>query len=1092
VLFTNRRLHLAIATLCLGGASKLAADREPELIVAKTLSPAGHADGETLFSELKPARTGLGDFQNNYSNPELWTRRWHEYLHGPIGTGVSVGDVNGDALADLYVVSKDETSRLFINQGGFRFSDGTAQAGLVDSPDPASGSSFADVDNDGDLDLYLCLVKAPNQLWINDGNGKFEEAAETWGVAASGGANMSAFSDYDLDGDLDLYLQNNLVQRGTAQLVQADRLFENVGGRFEEVSDRAGISGEATGHAAVWLDFNDDRYPDLYIANDYAYRDRLYRNNQDGTFTDVLDALLPAIPHSSMGFDFGDLNNDGLVDLWATDMETADRDKRMQTSLDLVISHANTKTGQAFQYEKNALLLQTHEGGFLDVAFLAGLARTEWTWAARLADLDCDGWIDAFSTNGMIRKLHYKDMGLKRMQMSGPNKMPRLFRNGEPLNERNYAYQNQRDLRFSDRSADWGLDKLGVSFGAAFGDLDGDGDLDIVVNNFQEPPSVYRNNEAESNRLTLRLVGTLSNRFGIGAKAVLKSGELAQTKRLFPNRGYISSDQPILHFGLGARTSVDELEIHWPSGIRQRLEDLPANAHYQITEAESGTPASEQAPPSLYRARSAELPAQAERRENFHNSFSAQPLLPFEQSRKGGAILSADVDQDGAQDLILSGAAGQSTAILGGTGKGDAFADITPFEIEDDFISEDTDLLLGDFDADGDLDLAVASGSVEFEAGDSAYADRIYTNQDGVLSRDWDQPFPAHPTRSLSAADYDGDGDLDLLALGDTRSGKYPHAYPTTLWTNQAGAFTATEEDRLALPAASAGFSDSKWADIDNDGDLDLVLAGEWGPPLLMTNKRGTLSPYPSAFDADRHSGLWSAVSIADLDGDGFQDIVLGNLGLNADYEASPESPLALWHTRDHSQEVQLMEVQEIDGLDWPLREKWLVERGFPITSGQSATNAEYAAKTVQDILSPAMLETMDRARVNELRSGVFWGSADGSFAFQALPPLAQAGRMIEILIVDADGDGSPDLVASLQPQFPDPWSGDVEDGLVGLILNRGNRTFEALLPKASGLEIKGSPRGLAWADLDGDGQHELLVTVSNGSPQLFEKSSNF
>jgi len=1071
-----------LLTFVLGGAV-LSVSGDP-LTSRPLAAPSGGATGTSLFKRISAEVAGLGDFSNRYLNPEMWSTRWADYMTGAAGTGVAIGDVNGDDRPDLFLVSKDETSRLYLNCGDFKFEDVTDQAGFTPAPGPASGVTFADVDNDGDLDLFRCFVNAPNQLWVNDGIGHFTEAAKAWGVDVVSGGNVAAFADYDRDGDLDLYLQNNHIATPSGPAMQADQFFVNTGSRFVDRTEEAGLLDRANGHAVTWWDYDDDGWLDLFIANDFAAPDRLFRNQGDGTFRDVLNDVLPLTPYSSMGSDFGDINNDGRWDLWATDMETPDRAKRHRTALDLVITHAQTSSGTAFQYEKNALLLQTSPGQFTDIAFLAGLARTEWTWAARLADLDNDGWLDALAVNGMIRQLNDKDMGARSLRMSGPHRMARIFRPGEPLRERNLAYRNRGDLTFEEMGARWGLDHMGISFGAAFSDLDGDGDLDLVVNNYDESPGIYRNDEALHQRITVALHGTQSNRFGVGAKVTVKTTDFSQTKMLQPTRGYLSSDQPILHFGLGEADQIDSLSVVWPNGTRQEFSALATAQHYTIKQP---NPAAEI--PStgrvdaLFSALEIDWPDEATRTEAATNEFAGQPLLPFRQSDLGGRVVAGDINGDGQVDLVLSGASGQAPLVLNARSRSKFESELS-LDLEDDFLSEDSDLALFDADGDGDLDLFVSSGGVELAADDAGYADRLYLNEEGEFLRDFDQAFPHSSSRTIAPGDFNADGDQDLLIVGGPIADHYPHSYPSTLWVNHDGSFQAAPH--LAPGLADQGRVDAaEWADLDRDGDLDLILLGEWNSPQIWRNAQSILKPDTDAVLPNHHRGLWTSLAVADLDADGRLDIVAGNLGLNSDYDAGP---LRLRFMDDRMVSSPLVETV-IDGdQEYPLRERWLLAKEFPIITRRVRTHASYGEKTFSELIPRA--EEFAAATIDEVRSGVFWQQSDGRFTFVPLPSFAQSGRAMDIAIVDGDGDGRRDIILSLQPHYPDPWSGNIERGHLTFLRNLGDRKFEAMLPGDSGLVMDGNPRGLTVTDLDADGHPVLIVARRDGTPIVFRLGS--
>lgn len=1048
---------------------------------------------DALFTELDAESVGVHEFENHYSGPEVWTKRWREYILGTIGVGITLGDINGDRLPDLFVASKDEESKLYRNLGGMRFQEINDEAGFVDSSDPASGCTFVDIDNDGDLDLYLCFVGGENQLWINDGTGKFTEEAAEWGVNKSNGCTMASFADYDRDGDLDFYLQNNMLNDFDDFRKLEDQLFENRGDHFIEVTVPAGISGAAHGHSAVWWDYDEDGWPDIYVANDFEDPDKLYRNNGDGTFTDVLSQVSPQSPYYSMGADFGDIDNDGYSDFWVADMAATSREHHLRTVGNHEHVYKNTSDGETHQYLKNSLLLKLATNHFAEIAYLAGLAATDWTWAARLIDLNNDGRLDAFATNGMLRSFHDGDLSARQGAFQSQDWMTVVFRNEPIMKERNLVFENEGDLMFRDRSSEWGLDKLGVSFGVAFGDLDLDGDLDLVVNNFKDKLSVFQNNDISGNRITINLIGTDSNSYGVGAKVKVSAGSLIQVKELALMRGYMSGDQPILHFGLSESERVDCLEVWWPSGNYQRFEALASNKHYEIVEtANENVEMSTANVTPLFEKAEFKFPATATRKEAYYSDFRKQPLLPFPESRFSGPMKLADLNKDGLNDLVLGGASGQETLVLINQGKR-SFGELLSLDFEDDFGSEDTAIELVDFDGDQDLDLLVSSGGVEMEEGDLFYQDRIYLNEgNGEFKREWNAFSAEVITGSSTAAwgDFDGDGDVDGFFGGGTIPNKYPYTYSSSLWRNDDGLLTRVDDDVAAGLADIMRVTSATWVDIDNDDDLDLLISIEWGSPQLWKNEGGVLVRCDSFIGTAEMSGLWSALAVDDLDGDGRPDIVLGNWGLNSEYKATEDEPKRLWYSSKSDPNVKLIETYLVDGMEWTREVRKRLAEVYPREMRKYRTYEEFAGKTFQHMFPNLESEGYRYSEVNQLMTGILWQTPTGGFFFEPLPSLAQSGRVMDILIEDFDRDGDNDILLALELPSPEPWTGRFEKGHLSLFLNKGENYFESVKPWDSGLIIDGSPREMVWGDLDSDKSPELIVRLSEGDPLVFSLSA--
>ncbi len=603
------RFRLPVVCLVIVGAVGVPVASAGEI----TSAPLAHRSGPrgtTMFTELDPAQTGVVT-ENNYADPEMWTSRDKEFALGAIGTGMAIGDYDGDGRPDLFVVSKTEACRLFRNLGNWKFQDVTEAAGLGGEPGWTDaikswigwggsdesrtwkqGASFADVDNDGRLDLYLCRFGAANRLFMNQGDGTFREEAAARGLALGDGSGVGAFCDYDRDGWLDVYIQTNLLDAAAHPNGQRDHLFHNNGdGTFTDATDRAGIAGETLAHSATWWDYDGDGWPDLYVANDFTPPDNLYRNNRDGTFTDVIDQVVPHMPYSAMGSDSGDVDNDGRIDFLAADMAatTHEKDQRGMASSREINAVSNRPTG-APQYPRNALYLNTGLGVMREAAELAGLAATDWTWAVRLEDLDNDGRLDAFFTNGMVREFQNADLRDEMVVAESMAESRRIVRSSPVLAESNLAFRNLGQLQFEDIGHAWGLDRSGVSFGAAFADLDGDGDLDLVFANYQGGVTLLRNDCDTGHRVTIALRGRVSNRYGIGSTVRIESASGVQVRSLIVVRGYLSSSEPIVHFGLGNDDRVRRVTVQWPSGCTQIFDDRDVDRHYTITEPSATSP----------------------------------------------------------------------------------------------------------------------------------------------------------------------------------------------------------------------------------------------------------------------------------------------------------------------------------------------------------------------------------------------------------------------------------------------------------------------------------------------------------------------
>ncbi|MEQ9325227.1 MAG: VCBS repeat-containing protein [Polyangiaceae bacterium] len=781
---------------------------------SKPLAEARGAEGP-LFRRLGEAELGF-----SFTN-ELKKENVKRYLEN--GSGLAIGDFDGDGKPDLYLVSLDGHNKLLRQTDRLRFEDVTAKAGVDGGDAWGSGASFVDVDGDGDLDLYVCNLGSANLLYVNQGDGTFVESAEKAGLAFAGASNLASFADYDRDGDLDAYLLTNrvfgvaesvdgeakigrkggkivvpdeykeeimIVEGRPTQAGQADHLYRNDGdGTFTDVSAEAGIAGYDMGLSVTWWDFDDDGWLDIYVGNDMKTPDHLYRNEGNGKFRDVLPSRVARTPWFSMGADTADVNNDGLMDLLVADMAATTHFKEKATMGDMGRDAWFLTAGHPRQFMRNALYVNTATSRLMEASYLAGISKTDWTWSVRFGDLDNDGLSDLFVTNGMARAVNDSDLNrqIAALQKEGKTKEAEaLAQTYPPQEEPNMAFKNRGDLTFEDVSVRWGLDLVGVSHGASLADLDRDGDLDIVVSNLNAPVAVYENQGTGGRRIGVELRSEGKNRFGIGAEVKVRTGDTWQSQRLLAARGYLSGAEPALTFGLGEATKVDELVVQWPNATVQRFEDLDAGKLYTVGE-QKGLPERKSpvydkpwlAPAGKARALT------HKHTELSYDDYAAEPLLPLQLSHHGPAVAWGDVDGDGVDDLFITGARDQAGALYLNR-KGRFLPSKGPWE--QDTAPEDVAALFFDADGDGDLDLYVGSGSNERKAGDEEYADRLYLGDGrGGFAEDAGA-LGAHrdSTGGVAAADFDRDGDLDLFVGARMVPGRYPETPPAAFSSTMA------------------------------------------------------------------------------------------------------------------------------------------------------------------------------------------------------------------------------------------------------------------------------------------------------------------
>lgn len=1081
------RIQPTLIALCLFEVSGLAnagVVSETEL-VAERRSGSG-------FYEVPASQSGVSHV-NEYRHPDRWTKLWHQYFLGTIGAGVAVGDVDGDGLADIFAAGKDSSNLLYLNRGSFRFSEEGETRGIKNYGKIGAGASMLDIENDGDLDIYVTYTGFPNELYINDGNGEFIEAATEWNLDISTGSNAPSFADYDRDGDLDLYLQCNFLTASGFAEGMPDLLFENRDGRFVDVTEVAGISGKGQGHIAVWWDFDEDGWPDLYIANDFEPADRLYRNNGDGTFSDVLPKRIVTSPYSAMGADFGDLNNDGSSELLVGEMATKDPVKHQRTVASIETKSMYAPRFSASQYMQNMLTVRIGKKQFTEISRMAGLSATDWTWAVRMADFDNDGLQDVFFSNGMIRAFHDGDLGVKSEKARTGWQRIGYFKAAPRYDERNLLYRNLGDFEFEEVGAEVGLGKLGVSFATALADFDLDGDLDLVVANMDEPLSLYENRYVSGESLSIELVGVDSNRFGIGSKLRLFTGGSVLSRELTLTRGYLSTDEPVVHFGLGEAADIDRLEIEWPNGAKQTVRGLSPGKRYVIQEEDTGASGLPVELP-VFVASDIGIPSVAKSWEEPFKLYPKQMLLPEDESRLGPPLLIADLDSDGALDIVLGGASGLETRLLWNTGGGEFVSEDYDL-FADHFDSEDVDLLFCDLDADGARELVASSGGIELDRGDRSYSDQAYAiGEDRTIRKAKlsGVAFGATATRKSVAIDYDGDGDLDLIQVGGSQVKAYPNHEENVVWENDGPGFKRDGQSSFSMAFARSGnTTDLLVVDWSGDGLLDLVQSVQWGAPIFWKMGEHGLELAAHAISASEYRGAWSSLSSGDFDGDGRVDIVVGNRGLNLRNIPSAKSPLVLFAPKDEGTENTYIDCFTHDGRLLPVESRILNSAQFPgLLETTTRSIEDYAKKDVYQIFTEKVLSRLARFEINETRSMVFYQEEDGRFAARSLPRWAQSGEVKDSLVCDYDEDGWEDIVLSLQPRAPRLWVDRPLKGHLILLRNMEGAGFRVLLPRESGLEVDGYPRHMAWADLDDDNSKELVLTMSGGELEIFSLNS--
>ena len=1026
----------------------------------------------------------------------------YEYLYN--GGGVAVGDINQDGLDDLYFSSNVGQNQLFLNQGNLKFKDITSESGAGGRPGPwKTGVVMVDINGDGLLDIYQCHSgalmpeKRKNELFVNQGPNtqgipQFKEMAEEYGIASENTTTSAAFFDYDLDGDLDLFLLNhniksiqNMDARLTKNLLKekheaGSQLFENRNGKFVEVSEKAGISSSSLsyGLGVNVSDINQDGWPDIYIGSDYTMPDYLYINQKNGTFKDEIQNMLDQVSHFSMGNDIADINNDGLVDIFTLDMlpEDNQRQKLLLSPDNFEAFQLNVDRGFYYQYMRNMLHLNAGDGTFQEIGQLSGISNTDWSWAALFTDLDLDGWKDLLITNGYLRDYNNQDF-LKYMDNYVQTKGGQLRREDlltmvksmTSSNLKNYTFRNRQDLTFENVSDSWGLPQHANSNGAAYADLDNDGDMDLILNNLNAPAMVYENlaiQQQKGNYLKIKLKGEDKNSLGLGAKVTLFTPQGIQYQELSTYRGYQSSVAPYLTFGLGTQTAVDSMQVSWPGGKITKLAQVEANQTLELTQTEAKSEKIQNFSPNQGLFASVSKVPLSKGQEV--NDFKRQPLMSFGISSNGKAMVLEDFNGDGETDMFVGGDAGLSGKMIFGLGNGKlGRVDSTGFMGER--ASEDVVAISFDANGDGFKDLYVASGGVyQFNLGDDALSDRLYLNDGKGKFRKSPDALPKEnfPTGAVLSEDLNADGILDLLVGARVNPGQYPTSPGARIWIGDGNGKFTDQTQSIAPALAKLGMiTGAAVADFNSDGINELVLVGDAIPITVFSKKNKMWENATSDYFALPQVGLWSDLLVGDWDQDGKPEIFAGNHGKNSQLFASDTQPMELLYKDfDANGSTDAILGYYIKGEKYPSPSRDEILGQVNFLKKRYLDFKSFSEVKLDNLFTVEERKDASSIFINRLETSYFVLNADGKFISKPLPIQAQFAPVFASEKGDFNADGNLDLILGGNLLDAKLKFGRYTANHLQVLLGDGKGNFTPLTAVQSGMSLRGETRAIKFS----------------------------
>ena len=1025
--------------------------------------PLPFQDGKnTVFTSIPQSHSKI-DFKNTVEENLYFNFLNFSYIYN--GGGVAVGDINNDGLEDIYFTSNQNSNKLYLNKGNFVFEDITESARVEDDKGWSTGVTMVDINNDGWLDIYVCKSGSldnrkarQNKLYINQKNNKFKEEALKYGLKEYSFSTQAHFLDYDKDGDLDMFLVNHRADFRNNVFItdpklqprltkdDIDRLFRNDNGTFIDVTKSSGVAKKAWGLSASIGDFNNDSWPDIYVANDFLEPDFLYINNKNGTFTDEVLTRFKHIPANSMGSDFADINNDLLPDLIVLDMMAADRKRGKENMATMSTAKFNRLVNRGYHHQYMSNMLQLNNGNktFSEIGQFSGIAKTDWSWAPLIADFNNDGFNDVFITNGIENDLSNQDFR---------NSMRKNIKNRKKVSLEeaigmipstklaNYMFTNNADYTFKDVSVDFGFDAKINSNGAAYADFDNDGDLDLVLNNQSDKASIYRNN-TEANYITIRLEGPKHNIKGIGAKVQVYANNTQQLKVLYTSRGYQSSVSSHLNFGLGASKMVDSLKVIWNDNKTQTLRKIEANKRLTLSYSKAKKEAvvvKKEA--SLFDSISASsIGINYKHKSVNFDDYNLQLLLPQKQSTIDNALTVADVNNDGLDDIFIGNTMGFPAELYIQNSLG-TFVKTNQELFEKDKAYNDNNALFFDADNDNDLDLYVASGNYSQPEKSALLQDRLYINDGKGDFSKGKLPKMLSVTKAIATSDFDNDGDFDLFIGGRLVSGKYPNAPTSYLLENRKGNFIDVTSKRAKELQSIGLVNDAKFSDYDNDGDTDLILAGEWMPISFFNYNKGVFTKVD--LPTNTKTGWFQTIKAIDYDADGDDDYFVGNFGKNNKFHPSEKTPLHIYANNfDDNNSYDIALSKESEGDLFPIRGKECSSQQTPFLNEKIETFREFANSNIIDVYGKENIESALHLETSSFSSYFIQNNGNGNLEFIALPNRAQFGPTLDFEFLDLNKDGVLEVlgVGGIYDSEVETIRYDASQGYI-LTYNNSNKT---------------------------------------------------